>query len=77
LVCDLLEGLTLDIKEMKIMTKKDIRKVAKKGIYYRDKIYTFDGWENYIGEIINFEVFDDYLILNLEGQILHATTQDI
>ena len=58
-------------------TKYDIRIIAKKGIYYRDKIYTFDGWENHIGEIINFEVFDDYLLLNLEGQALYATTQDI
>lgn len=58
-------------------TKKDIRKVAKKGIPYKNKNYTFDGWENHIGEIINFKVFDDYLILNLEGQVLHATTQDI
>ena len=57
--------------------KSDFRKVAKKGIPYKNKNYTFDGWENHIGEIINFEVFDDYLILNLEGQILHATTQDI
>ncbi len=71
---EFLEKLDEMISEAK---KSDFRKVAKKGIPYKNKNYTFDGWENHIGEIINFEVFDDYLILNLEGQILHATTQDI
>ncbi len=57
--------------------KKDIRRIAKKGIPYKNKNYTFDGWENHIGEIISFEVLDDFLLLNLEGQALYATTQDI
>lgn len=71
---EFLEKLDEMISEAK---KSDFRKVAKKGIPYKNKNYTFDGWENHIGEIINFEVFDDYLILNLEGQVLHATTQGI
>lgn len=58
-------------------TKKDIRKIAKKGIYYRDKIYTFDGYEKYIGETVSFEVQESYLILTLEDNVFHATIQDI
>ena len=58
-------------------TKKDIRTIAKKGIYYRDKIYTFDGYEKYIGETVSFEVQEPYLILTLEDKVFHAMTQDI
>ncbi len=56
---------------------KHTRKITYKGIPYKNKNYTFDDWKNHIGEVISFEVLDDLLLLNLEGQALYATTQDI
>lgn len=57
--------------------KKDVRRIAKKGIYYRDKIYTFDGYEKYMGKVVTFEVQEPYLIVTLEDKVFHAVTQDI
>lgn len=63
------------IEEQEV-NKSDFRKITKKGILYKDKNYTFDGWEKYIGEVVNFEVFENSLVLTIEGQLFYATSQE-
>ena len=53
------------------------RKVAKKGIFYRDEIYTFDGYEKYIGEKVIFLVLKDCLIVSLKHGFVRAERLDI
>jgi hypothetical protein len=58
---------------------KDVveRRIGKRGITYKDDLYTFDGYEKHIGKLVTFFVQEKYLVVALEDEVFHAQKQDI
>ncbi|MCX6076397.1 MAG: hypothetical protein NTW78_05850 [Campylobacterales bacterium] len=46
------------------------RKIGKKGIYYKDNIYTFDGYEEYQGEIVDVVEGDGVLFFYINDKFI-------
>lgn len=65
------------MKEEFVMKDTFDRKIGKIGICFRGEIYTFEGYEKYLGALATFFVQEDYLVVSLEGEVFHARRQDI